>query len=61
METNSRRFGCPGITTVIGDFLDMPLEKFPCLMLSLLEVMVQVGRNDKENSSFIACWWDAGV
>lgn len=29
METNSRRFGCPGITTVIGDFLDMPLEKFP--------------------------------
>jgi precorrin-6Y C5,15-methyltransferase (decarboxylating) len=29
METNSHRFGCPGITTVIGDFLDIPLEKFP--------------------------------
>ena len=29
METNSRRFGCPGITTVIGDFMDMPLDEFP--------------------------------
>ena len=29
METNSRRFGCPGITMVIGDFMDMPLDEFP--------------------------------
>lgn len=29
METNSRRFGCPGITTVIGDFPDMPFNEFP--------------------------------
>ena len=28
MEVNSRRFGCPGITTVIGDFLNMPLEEY---------------------------------
>ncbi|WP_303011115.1 precorrin-6y C5,15-methyltransferase (decarboxylating) subunit CbiE [uncultured Bacteroides sp.] len=29
METNSRRFGCPGITAVIGDFVEMPLENYP--------------------------------
>lgn len=28
MEVNSCRFGCPGITTVIGDFLNMPLEEY---------------------------------
>lgn len=28
MEVNNRRFGCPGITTVIGDFLDMTLENY---------------------------------
>lgn len=62
METNSRRFGCPGITTVIGDFLDMPLEKFPIPDAVFIGgSWWQVGRNDKENSSFIACWWDAGV
>lgn len=26
---NSRRFGCPGITAVIGDFLEMPLTEYP--------------------------------
>lgn len=26
---NSRRFGCPGITVVIGDFLEMPLTEYP--------------------------------
>ncbi|WP_294476660.1 precorrin-6y C5,15-methyltransferase (decarboxylating) subunit CbiE [uncultured Bacteroides sp.] len=29
MMENSRRFGCPGITAVIGDFLEMPLTEYP--------------------------------
>lgn len=29
METNSRRFGTPGIETVIGDFLDADLSPYP--------------------------------
>jgi precorrin-6Y C5,15-methyltransferase (decarboxylating) len=29
MAANSRRFGTPGITTVIGDFLDADLSAYP--------------------------------
>lgn len=29
IDSNSRRFGTPGITAVIGDFLDVPVEGFP--------------------------------
>lgn len=29
MRVNSRRFGTPGITTVIGDFLNNDLERYP--------------------------------
>lgn len=29
METNTRRFGTPGITTVIGDFMEMDLTGYP--------------------------------
>lgn len=29
IDSNSRRFGTPGITAVIGDFLDVPVEDFP--------------------------------
>ncbi|GAE18689.1 cobalt-precorrin-6y C5-methyltransferase [Bacteroides pyogenes DSM 20611 = JCM 6294] len=29
MEINSRRFGCPGIGVVIGDFMEMPLTEYP--------------------------------
>lgn len=29
MRVNSRRFGAPGITTVIGDFLNNDLERYP--------------------------------
>ncbi len=29
MEKNSRKFGAPGITAVIGDFLEIDLAKFP--------------------------------
>ena len=29
MEQNSRRFGTPGITTVIGDFLEADLSQYP--------------------------------
>ena len=30
MRVNSRRFGTPGITTVIGDFLNQDLKQYPC-------------------------------
>ena len=30
MEINSRRFGTPGITTVIGDFLETDTAIYPC-------------------------------
>lgn len=29
METNTRRFGTPGITAVIGDFVEMDLAEYP--------------------------------
>ena len=29
METNTRRFGTPGITAVIGDFMEMDLTEYP--------------------------------
>lgn len=29
METNTRRFGTPGITAVIGDFMEMDLAEYP--------------------------------
>jgi len=29
IDSNSRRFGTPGITAVIGDFLEVPVEDFP--------------------------------
>ena len=28
METNTRRFGTPGITAVIGDFMEMDLAEY---------------------------------
>lgn len=29
MESNSHRFGTPGITTVIGDFMEIPVQEYP--------------------------------
>ena len=57
METNSHRFGCPGITTVIGDFLDIPLEKFPMPDAVFIGGHGgKLGEMIKKISSFIACW-----